>query len=96
MVLIHEIHKKKIFHDDLAVAFPIVFKNNLDLWTEFQTFLPCNCSHLIPAEFKSKSLVENEDSSGPRGSRALGQNGENIVRGCTPALPCCAELASMP
>eukprot|EP00750_Incisomonas_marina_P009055 INCI15787.2.p1 GENE.INCI15787.2~~INCI15787.2.p1 ORF type:complete len:694 (+),score=110.28 INCI15787.2:334-2415(+) len=72
VVLIHEIHKKKIFHNDLAVAFPIVFKNNLDLWTEFQSFLPCNCSHLIPSEFKSKSLVESEDS-GARGS-ALGQN----------------------
>ena len=50
LMLIHEISNKTIFHDDLAVAFPIVFKNNLDLWEEFKSFLPVTCSHFAASD----------------------------------------------
>jgi hypothetical protein len=43
--LIHEIKQKKIFHEDLVVALPLVFAHNPDLWDEFRHFLPIACEH---------------------------------------------------
>jgi len=44
--IIHEIRNKGIFHNDLCVAFPIIFQSHADLWEEFKTFLPTTCPHL--------------------------------------------------